>query len=68
MEGEPSVLVDVYSATQGRVWDHTNEPLNRENSDLVKFHRYDEGYESVLTHLLRFLQKATVVIPQRFHP
>ncbi|KAF1953686.1 hypothetical protein CC80DRAFT_537276 [Byssothecium circinans] len=69
MDGPLAVLVDVNSATQGRSWENTVrfiEAINRDHSNLVKFHRNDEDYERVLGHLRRFAQQATVVIPKRF--
>jgi hypothetical protein len=69
MDGPLAVLVDVNSATQGRPWENTDrfiEAMNRDHSNLVKFHRNDEDYERVLGHLRRFSRQATVVIPNRF--
>jgi hypothetical protein len=69
MDGPLTVLVDIYSATQGRSWENTDrfiEAINKDHSNLVKFHRNDEAYERVLGHLKRFAQQATVVIPKRF--
>ena len=65
MTGEPAVLVDPFSATQGNTAKY-RQPLNRTHSDLVKFSVQDEDYERVLGHLKRCANSAEDVIRKRF--
>ncbi|MCJ1403854.1 hypothetical protein MMC11_007077, partial [Xylographa trunciseda] len=50
MTGEPAVLVDPFSATQGSTVEF-RLPMNRTHSELVKFAAQDEDYERVLARL-----------------
>ena len=58
MTGEPAVLVDPFSATQGSTT-RFDLPMNRTHSDLVKFSAHDEDYERVLAHLRTCVDAAT---------
>jgi hypothetical protein len=61
MSGPLRMLVDIYSATQGRPWENGEgfiEAINRNHSDLVKFGRNDEDYERVLAYLRRIVHRA----------
>ncbi|KAF1997265.1 hypothetical protein P154DRAFT_524915 [Amniculicola lignicola CBS 123094] len=68
MTGPPAILVDRYSSFQGRPWeqDANQLGLNRNHSDLVKFHRYDEEYEWICSRLQNFVTRAAEVIAKRF--
>jgi hypothetical protein len=68
MTGPPAILVDKQSSMQGRQWEHEIKQigLNRNHSDLVKFHRYDEDYELICSQLQLFTTHAAEVIAKRF--
>jgi len=69
MTGEPTVLVDIVSATHSRPWELEDRyilAINRNHSDLVKFSKQDEDYEVVLHHLRRFAGLAPKVVGDRF--
>jgi hypothetical protein len=68
MTGPPAILVDKHSSMQGGQWEHEINQigLNRNHSDLVKFHRYDEEYELICSRLRLFITHAAGVIAQRF--
>ena len=65
MTGEPTVLVDPFSATQGSTVGF-GLPMHRTHSELVKFAAQDEDYERVLAHLRSCIERAKTVIPLRF--
>ena len=68
MSGPLTVLVDMYSATQGSLRERGEgyvEAINRNHSELVKFRRNDEDYERVLSLLKRMTHRAMVEIPKR---
>ena len=57
MTGEPAVLVDPFSATQGGTTGFSL-PMNRTHSNLVKFNVRDEDYERVLAYLRTYVERA----------
>jgi protein SERAC1 len=70
MDGPPAVLVDRHSATHGREWESDGQfiqPVNRNHSELVKFSKYDDEYQTVLRHLSTFRKSAGSVIKDRFN-
>jgi hypothetical protein len=70
MDGPPAVLVGRHSATHGREWESDGrliQPVNRNHSELVKFSKYDDEYQTVLRHLSTFRNEACNVIKDRFN-
>jgi len=65
MTGEPAVLVDPFSATQGST-EGFRLPMHRTHSELVKFAAQDEDYERVLARLVHCIERAKIIIPLRF--
>lgn len=69
MTGEPRILVDSTSATQGRSWenkDYHMQAINRTHSDLVKyFSRYDDNYINVRDNIKSFKKDCVKVIQAR---
>jgi len=61
MSGEHVVLVDRWSATGGRPWNKTL-PIDRNHSDMVKFRRRDNVYNTVRGYLKKSAKLAPVVI------
>jgi hypothetical protein len=69
MDGKPTVLVDITSATHSRPWELSNRfvlGMNRNHSDMVKFSRYDEDYERVRGYLQALVAQAEEVVQKRF--
>lgn len=69
MNGDPVVLVDRDSATHSRPWEVDDTyiiPINRAHSDLVKFERHSDDYETVLRHLKRLVRTSKDVVARRF--
>ncbi|KAM0794375.1 hypothetical protein BDR22DRAFT_815315, partial [Usnea florida] len=68
MTGDPTILVDRYSAKSGRSWEdklsHLH-PINCPHSEMVKFPEYDENCEVVLGKLKRVSELAPAVIRAR---
>ncbi|KAB5522022.1 hypothetical protein GE09DRAFT_1293739 [Coniochaeta sp. 2T2.1] len=59
MKGPPAVLVNKGSATHGRPWERSPRfviPIDRSHSDIVKFERFSNDYEAVLTCIRELLQ------------
>ena len=70
MDGPLAVLVDRHSATHGREWESDGQfiqPVNRNHSELVKFSKHDDDYQTVLRHLSAFKRNACRVIRDRFN-
>ena len=68
MTGDPTILVDRYSAKSGRSWEDKLShfhPINCPHSEMVKFPEHDENCEVVLGKLKRFSQLAPAVIRAR---
>ena len=61
MSGEHVVLVDRWSATGGRPWNETH-PIHRNHSDMVKFRRRDNVYNTVRGYLKKSAKLAPAVI------
>jgi ankyrin repeat protein len=61
MSGEHAVLVDRWSATSGRPWNKTL-PIDRNHSDMVKFRRMDNVYNTVRGYLKKSAKHAPAVI------
>jgi hypothetical protein len=68
MSGPTAILVDRDSARNGREWEQAinDIPVNRNHSELVKFHRHEEDYEWISSRLRPFVIRASEVIAQRF--
>ena len=68
MTGDPTILVDRYSAKSGRSWEdklsHLH-PINCSHSEMVKFPEHDENCEVVLGKLKRVSELASTVIRAR---
>ena len=68
MTGDPTILVDRYSAKSGRSWEdklsHIH-PINCTHSEMVKFPEHDENCEVVLGKLKRVSELAPAVIRAR---
>ena len=69
MTGDPSILVDRYSAKSGRSWEdklsHLH-PINCRHSEMVKFPEHDENCEVVLDKAKRVSELAPAVIGARW--
>ena len=61
MSGEHAVLVDRYSATSSRSSNKTH-PINRNHSDMVKFRRMDNVYNTVRGYLKKSAKHAPAVM------
>ena len=71
MKGSPSLLVDKYSASNGRQWEQDQNfviGLPKDHSNLVKFSERDESYSRVRHYLQKLVSKAVSVIQSRFVP
>ncbi|KAB5522810.1 hypothetical protein GE09DRAFT_1293597 [Coniochaeta sp. 2T2.1] len=67
MKGPPVVLVNKESATHGRPWERSPRfviPIDRSHSDIVKFERFSNDYEAVLTYIRELLQLRFLRQPQ----
>lgn len=70
MTGDPTILVDGYSAKSGRPWEDNPSylhPMNCSHSALVKFSEHDEDCEAVLGKVKRFADLAPVIIKARWN-
>jgi hypothetical protein len=68
MTGEPTILVDTFSAIQSRPWENGpkyREAINRSHSELVKFSSHDEIYYRIRDQMQEFIEVAVDVIRAR---
>ena len=72
MTGPDAILVGSSSATHCRPWEieaHHIQAINRNHSEMVKFHSNDVAYDRVLVILRRFTRTASdMTIPRKLSP
>ena len=69
MTGDPTVLVDRYSAKSSRLWEDKRShlyPINCSHSEMVKFPEHDKDCEVVLGKLKRLAELGPTVIEARW--